>query len=270
MNCKLHTLIRHFHPAHDHVREHMHTVYEVIFYITGEGTSTVNGVAYHYQKGSIVLVAPGEVHDETADTDTDVFACSFEAKNPDLDLGTLCIPDCGALTEKFYDVLNCVAAELKNQQQDYETMISYQLCEMVLLLKRMVGRGKYSSSIIEYAKRVFQQNAIRGVDLNIMAESIGYSYDRFRHLFKESTNQSPNQYILGIRIASAKQLLSTTNLPVSKIAEKCGFKDMSNFVQAFRRRTHVTPNEYRRMIASTEAGSVQNMNDWQQLEDKEG
>ncbi len=269
MNCKLHTLIRHHHPAHDHVREHNHTVYEVILYINGEGTSSVNGVAYHYQKGSIVLVAPGEVHDETADTASEIFACSFEVTDSDPKLPTVYIPDCGELTEKVYDVLNNIAAELKNQQQDYETMIGYQLCEMVLLLKRMIGEGEYSSCIIDYAKRVFQQNALRGVDVNIVAESIGYSYDRFRHLFKERTNQSPHQYMLGIRIASAKRLLSSTDLSVRKIAEKCGFKDASNFVLAFKHRTHVTPSEYRRMVASTEEGSVHNMNDWLQLEDKE-
>lgn len=268
MNCKLHTLLRHYHPPQDHVVEHTHTVYELVMYLNGSGTTSVNHVAYQYRDRSIMLIAPNEAHDETSDTDSNVLFCSFELQNAHASFGSTFLPDTGEGTNRVYDVLCRMEEELRGQAPGYEEMINYQLGEMVVLLERMLGEKRTNANIIEYTKRMLFQNANRGVDLHIVAESIGYSYDRFRHLFKENTGQSPTQYVIGLRIAHAKQLLANSNLSVKQVSLRCGFKDLPNFIVAFKQRTYVTPAEYRKLVAVAERGEVVNIHDWTMLEER--
>lgn len=77
------------------------------------------------------------------------------------------------------------------------------------------------------------------------AESIGMGYSRFRKLFKDYTGLSPAKYILEIRMAKARELLTNTDLQIQEIAWKVGFENADYFTTAFRRVCGVVPNVYR-------------------------
>lgn len=53
------------------------------------------------------------------------------------------------------------------------------------------------------------------------------------------------QYLLRMRLEQAQELLRTTDLPLWKIAESCGFADVHNFAKAFKRLVDVSPRAYR-------------------------
>lgn len=55
-----------------------------------------------------------------------------------------------------------------------------------------------------------------------------------------------SQYILSLRIATAKKLLKESNLPLAKIAESVGFPDESYFGKVFKKETGFTPSAYRK------------------------
>jgi two-component system response regulator YesN len=54
------------------------------------------------------------------------------------------------------------------------------------------------------------------------------------------------RYLTGLRLARAKHMLSTTGLPVARVAEQAGFRSRPYFQQAFRVHTDETPMAYRR------------------------
>lgn len=62
--------------------------------------------------------------------------------------------------------------------------------------------------------------------------------------FSETTHITLHEYITGIRVARA-QLLLAEDIPLSHIAEQCGFSQDSAFIYMFRRETGMTPGEYR-------------------------
>lgn len=64
--------------------------------------------------------------------------------------------------------------------------------------------------------------------------------------FREQTGSSPKQLLLEERIKRAKKLLSSTEDTVIQIAEMVGFYDVSHFVKTFKKRTGLTPAEYRK------------------------
>lgn len=58
---------------------------------------------------------------------------------------------------------------------------------------------------------------------------------------------SPIQYLINKRIAHAKHLLSTSDMPIAKIATECGYDDPVYFSQVFKRITGYSPTEYRKI-----------------------
>jgi AraC family transcriptional regulator len=81
--------------------------------------------------------------------------------------------------------------------------------------------------------------------LAILAAMVQMSPNHFAYLFKQATGQTPHHYILGCRIARAKQLLAKTDLPLSTIGLQVGCTDQSYFTALFRKHVAMTPKAYR-------------------------
>lgn len=64
--------------------------------------------------------------------------------------------------------------------------------------------------------------------------------------FKKYTGFSPNDYLITMRIDQARTLLRTTDLTASEISHEVGIHDINNFMKLFRKKTGMTPIEYRR------------------------
>ena len=71
------------------------------------------------------------------------------------------------------------------------------------------------------------------------------SENYFRRLFKEYSGISPKEYILNAKIKKAKMRLYDDNIPISEIAEICGFPDTAYFCRVFKKRMGLSPLAYR-------------------------
>ncbi len=66
--------------------------------------------------------------------------------------------------------------------------------------------------------------------------------------FKQATGLSPVQYIQGIRLEKAKELLKTSNLAIAEVAYSVGYPDSTYFSALFKRIFSLSPGEYRRLV----------------------
>ena len=86
------------------------------------------------------------------------------------------------------------------------------------------------------------------VRLEAVASELKLSSSHFAHAFRNSTGQTPYQYLLEQRMSKAKKLLRTTSLPIQFVSGQTGFHSAVNFVRAFRQRVGVTPEAWRKAI----------------------
>jgi len=68
-----------------------------------------------------------------------------------------------------------------------------------------------------------------------IAQAVNMSPHHFTQLFKESTGQSPYQYVVEARVRKAKQLLTTGKFTISEVAHNVGFADQSHLTRHFKR-----------------------------------
>ena len=83
-----------------------------------------------------------------------------------------------------------------------------------------------------------------------LAEMVNLSASRFRHLFKEETGRTINQYLRERRLERAELLLRTTFLSIKEVLSEAGVGSMSHFVTYFKRRYGTTPSAYRKQLAN--------------------
>ena len=78
------------------------------------------------------------------------------------------------------------------------------------------------------------------------AKLCGMSCARFSVVFKEATGKTPQKFIEDVRISKARDLLISTTMSVSAIAENIGFRDPLYFSRVFKNSVGKSPTEYRR------------------------
>jgi len=79
-----------------------------------------------------------------------------------------------------------------------------------------------------------------------LARQIGFSPYHFARLFRQTTGESPHQFVLRQRIERAQRLLAEGGMPLAHVAVESGFADQSHLTRAFKRQLGLTPRAYRR------------------------
>jgi len=82
---------------------------------------------------------------------------------------------------------------------------------------------------------------------------VGVSVRHLRRLFVAHLGEPPGHAVRRIRLELAAQLLTTTDLPLSQVARRCGFFSAETLRQAFVDRYGITPSRFRSAQSSTAA-----------------
>jgi AraC family transcriptional regulator len=95
--------------------------------------------------------------------------------------------------------------------------------------------------VLEYIDANLDEN----VKLTDLAAAAGVSLYHFAKLFKQSTGESPHQFVLRRRVEQAKQLLRNPEMSVLEAGVRTGFVDQRHFAKVFRRLVGTNPSTYR-------------------------
>ena len=99
--------------------------------------------------------------------------------------------------------------------------------------------------------RLFEEPAFfSGIDE--MANFMNLSRSGFQHLYSNTFGVNVMHDVITGRIEKAKSMLSRTNLSVSEISHKCGYRSEFHFMRQFKEETGFTPTEFRRSSSWTQ------------------
>ena len=72
------------------------------------------------------------------------------------------------------------------------------------------------------------------------------SKETLYEIFHDEYNDTIKNFIITKRIEMGKKLLLETTLPVSVVADQIGFTDYNYFIRVFKKRTSLTPLQFRK------------------------
>lgn len=108
-----------------------------------------------------------------------------------------------------------------------------------------VGVDKTAEKIKQYVDDNYSD-----INLGVLtiADEFGLSRQTVSKKFSQAFDEKLNEYITEVRMSKAKELLITTNLNGSQIAEMVGYAESSTFIRVFKKLYGVTPMQYKKNI----------------------
>jgi AraC family transcriptional regulator len=115
--------------------------------------------------------------------------------------------------------------------------------------KGSIANGKHRNALPAFRmQRVadyVRQHLSEPITLADMASAANMSPMHFAALFRGATGQRPHHYLLERRILHAKDLMTTTTLPLCDIALSAGFSTQAHFCTVFKQFAGTTPKQWR-------------------------
>jgi AraC family transcriptional regulator len=148
--------------------------------------------------------------------------------------------------------INKILSVYENGEPACEPIISCHIQRLLSELIMITSKNSYNTHNEEpspsmEAINYIESNFSNRLTLEEISEKVSMSAYYFSRVFKKETGYTPYEYILSVRINQSKNLLKCTRMSVKEIGYKVGFNSESNFVHTFRKRTGMTPNDFRVM-----------------------
>lgn len=165
-------------------------------------------------------------------------------------------------TEDQLTGLECGAdAFLKKPFNPDELLIRIQK----LLESRRLLKEKYLRSVLKGEKKmekdvnldflqrvtdiVYREMQNSDFSPSLLADKLCLSLSQLNRKMTAVSGYNPSSYILKMRINKAKKKLAQEDIPISEVADQCGFYDLAYFSRTFKKQTGFTPSQYRRRPA---------------------
>lgn len=251
--CDLNQINRVKHSLPITIKTHTHEADELTYFISGSGTTTINGKTVPYKAGDFAFYKKGTLHDECDPNPCEIIwmLFDFEIEGIELNEGVYSDED-----GKLLSALQKLRRFSLEQNQYSLRFIEITLAETVVLASEKQNAFEVLNDKVNWKNilNYIDTNINEQIDFKELAAKHHYSYDHFRHLFVRHFGISPYAYLTNQRISHAKRLLESSASSVTEIGLDCGFNSSSQFINVFKRYTKITPKSYRKNFTKNKNG----------------
>ena len=251
-------------PAHWHNAAEFTIVYKSgVKYKIGDNL-------YEPSIGDILLVWPRELHEIVYMPRNGSmfiqFASSLIENNTDLAAASGFINKCHIISKRknreLCDKLTGLILEVQElyraKQHFTETRCKLLIYQILILIgeyvmeerREQIGNENFSDrswDYIRYSLNFISEHSSEDISEARVASEIGLSQYYFSKLFNAYTEMSFPDYLSGIRVQNAINLLVNEKLSITECAFMAGFQSTTRFNKVFREITGTTPREYRKL-----------------------
>lgn len=254
---------------HRNMNFHNHSFSELAIILHAVNTRHwAEGKSCQIKRGDVILIHPGKKHAYENTSDLSLFNLLFEPEflpipfldgpgmrlfNQIISLRSIESPELPLITLDENQLMETehLASELQKELADDlpgKNLRSFALFLNLLTLICRAGGGSPGKKItgsINDAVNYINCNFSKKIDLDQLAKKSNMSRRGFFRKFKETTGLAPRQYMMQKKLATAEELLRTTDFSLSDIAEQCGFYDSNHLNKLFSQCYNMPPGKFR-------------------------
>ena len=165
------------------------------------------------------------------------------------------VDELGGVLDQAVSVFNSIESMSTNIQT--RDQLREQVRQIVLSALEFRDRqsGNPYLGVIKQAKETIEQRyADPNLMLNDVAACVNLSPSYFSMVFSQETGSSFKDYLTGVRIQKARELLRMTRLKAAEIADRVGYSDSHYFSYVFKKNTGLSPTEFRLQVTDGQEG----------------
>ena len=250
---------------------HIHYKFEIYYEIEGSRRYFIEDSAYVVNAGSVVLIGENQIHKTASlgDTPSSCIVLNFSREYLERVAQAFPTVDFFAfLSEERNHLLTGLTVKQQNQiygllQQllamEDETSAAADALRRLLLgtllleLKEHCRRqqeqtaenGRISNHTVDQIQAYIAEHYAEKLTLTGIANQFYISPYYLSRMFKKSINLSLIEYINGVRIKAAQNLIERSSDSIAEIAAKTGFMTTAHFRRVFKDATGLSPQQYR-------------------------
>ncbi len=114
-----------------------------------------------------------------------------------------------------------------------------------ILLSGISASPQNTTEKIDKIINYIQANYMHRISNEKIGNALNFHPNYLNRLMLANTGKTLHQYLLSVRLTKALDLLQTTTLSVTEIAQKTGFSDVQQFCKFFLSQTGSTPSSFR-------------------------
>jgi AraC-like DNA-binding protein len=269
-------------------QEHFHDYMQIWYVINGCCEHRINSAGYHMARGSLFVVPPYISHQilPIDGQSVEIVGCEFLVDF--IDKNVFGEKDHNALfdfaylepffiaTEKLRpkfqlsginqikveELLIEMLEEYEEEKKYYEISIKADLLKMLTITARAYEAQKDSKdyqlfdkyrNAIDAAIKHIHDNYTEKLYIEDVCKLAMMSVTYFSYLFKQITGKTFTEYVNDMRVCRAMEMLAGGNLLISEICFSTGFNDATYFNRVFRKKTGLSPTQYRLISQSISA-----------------
>ncbi|MDD9267296.1 helix-turn-helix transcriptional regulator [Paenibacillus sp. GCM10023248] len=161
-------------------------------------------------------------------------------------------------TNQIWSILDEMA-ELRSSSV-LERMLPLQamFVQLLMLLQNQAktSHNHHSRQVCDNMIAYLNDHIDKPFRLDEMARQLNFSVDYLSKCLKKHTTLTPLQYLNGIRMRKARDLLEFSELSLHEISAKVGISDINYFFRLFRKTIGVPPAKYRASFYAEEAADL--------------
>jgi len=245
-------------------KAHTHDFYMLLYIRQGTGTHTIDFVTYPVQPGYLFFLVPGQMHSWDLSADSTGYLLFFDAA---FYLHTY--PSSRLHEYPFFQPLRSPLVDLSARQPPFPVLLEQLMSEaesdfdnrlevlrgclyvLLELAARHAQATTTTGATVHQAQQLREFEAL--LDQHFRTEKTVQAYARWlsltpnhlNALCRRARNHTASDLIQRRVLVEAQRLLMHSDQPIKQIAEALGFRDASYFGRFFRKRTGLTPEQFR-------------------------
>ncbi|SDD64834.1 AraC-type DNA-binding protein [Paenibacillus sp. UNCCL117] len=276
------SLVRH-HSNHLKQQLHTHEYIQIAYVLRGTCNHQFRNKSLTVGRGDLFIISPGVEHslNSIEDKEFELILLDFlpllvheqvaafseslwryvqhaepaEALQPWLHIGKSKQPLVEQLIQDIQD-------ELDLREPGFDFSIRINLIKLLILIDREYRRtmrrpsartafGEAEESPIQDVVRYIYDNYSQDIPLEQGAHIARMAPAYFCSMFKKETGQTFVDFLHEVRIERAMELIRQDTHTVTQICFQVGFHHLSHFIRTFKKRTGLTPTEYKKTFGNT-------------------
>lgn len=235
---------------------HVHDEIEIVLMISGSADLYCDGKTYNLHSGDLSVVFPNHTHGYENTENCEAYIAIAKSSllssfgngftNPESPVIT---PD----SNSFEKILSLFCSAEKVHKADgpyrteklnaYVTLITAEFLPYVKFIPSDKKEHPVATvDIFSYCNGNFDSD----ITLDSTAEALNISKYHIMRIFREKFNTTFQNYINGLRIDKAKELLTSSDKSVTEISILCGFNTIRSFNRVFLQFTGLSPSDWRK------------------------